>query len=165
MLGLADDPPGPVPGAGGVLELAEEPLLALGRLKLLGGLVHRIGQQPLQNAVSGQADDVLYIVPIAPTQQFPTAEAAVGTKDDLDLRPHPPQPIYQQPQDRPAVPGGVDLGRPQVRGQQLIPAEDVQRQVAVVAIVAVEEAAFLHAVQPGVGGIEVQDQFRRRRLV
>jgi len=39
--------------------------------------------------------------------------------------------------------GPIDLGEPQIGGQQLIPAEDVQRQKAIVIVVAVKEAAFL----------------------
>jgi hypothetical protein len=41
-------------------------------------------------------------------------------------------------------------------------AEDVKRQVAVAAIVAVEEAAFLVAVQRILRGVQVEDDFLRR---
>ncbi len=45
------------------------------------------------------------------------------------------------------------------------PREDVQRQVAIVAVVAVEEAPFLFAVQRRVGHVEIEDHFLRRRGV
>ena len=51
---------------------------------------------------------------------------------------------------------------PQLGGQQVIAAEDVERQVAVAVVVAVEEAAFLTAVQRVVGGVQVEDQPLRR---
>ena len=41
-------------------------------------------------------------------------------------------------------------------------AEDVERQVAVTVVVAVEEPAFLMAVQRIVGGIEIERDLRRR---
>src|SRR5689334_16581979 len=40
--------------------------------------------------------------------------------------------------------------------------EDVQRQIAVTVIVAVEEPAFLVAVQRIVGGVEIEDDLPRR---
>ena len=58
--------------------------------------------------------------------------------------------------------GGVDLAGPQVGRQQLVAAEDVQRQEAVVVVVAVEEAPLLVAVHGVVGGVEVEDQVLRR---
>jgi hypothetical protein len=42
---------------------------------------------------------------------------------------------------------GVDVGTPQLGAQQMAAAEDVQRQIAVTAIKAVEEFSFLIAVQ------------------
>ena len=59
---------------------------------------------------------------------------------------------------------GVDVRGTQVRHQQLLPAEHVQRQVAVAVVVPVEEAALLSAVHGVVGGVEVQDQLGRRRV-
>ena len=50
---------------------------------------------------------------------------------------------------------------PQIGDQQLLATEDIQRQEAVVVVVAVEEAAFLVAVDRVVGGVEVEDQFFR----
>ena len=61
--------------------------------------------------------------------------------------------------------GPVDVGRPQVRHQELLAAGNVQGQEAVVVVIAVEEAAFLIAVHGVVGGVEVQHQFLGRRGV
>lgn len=54
--------------------------------------------------------------------------------------------------------GRVDLARAQVADQQLIAAEDVQRQKAVMIVVAMELTALLLAVDRIVGGVEVQHQ-------
>ena len=43
----------------------------------------------------------------------------------------------------------------------MLPTEDVQRQVAIVPVVAVEEPTFLLAMQRVVGAVEVQDDLRR----
>ncbi|MFT5412795.1 MAG: hypothetical protein ACI9NC_005547 [Verrucomicrobiales bacterium] len=52
--------------------------------------------------------------------------------------------------------GGVDVGLAQLGPQGDVAAEAVERQVAVALVVAVEEAAFLAAVDRVVGGVEVE---------
>jgi hypothetical protein len=44
-------------------------------------------------------------------------------------------------------------------------AEHVKRQIAVVVVIAVEEAAFLMTVQRVVGGVEIEGDLRRCRTV
>jgi hypothetical protein len=56
----------------------------------------------------------------------------------------------------------VDVRRAELRRQQVIPAEHVQRQVAVRVVIAVEEPAFLLSVQRVVGRVEVQGDGLRR---
>ena len=60
------------------------------------------------------------------------------------------------------APGGIIVGRPQRGHQQVRAAEDVQRQIAVLLVVAVEEASLRVAVQRVIGGIQIQDDFGRR---
>ena len=55
--------------------------------------------------------------------------------------------------------------RPELGRQQMPAAEHVKRQVAVAIIVAVEEPAFLMAVQRIVGGVEVEDDLLGRPVV
>ena len=62
-----------------------------------------------------------------------------------------------------AAGAGVDVGPAQLGRQQMPAAEDVERQIAVAVVVAVEEAAFLMPVQRIVGGVEIEDDLRRRR--
>src|SRR5690606_17130166 len=59
----------------------------------------------------------------------------------------------------------VDVRRAQLRAQKLLAAEDVQRQVAVVIVVAVKEALLLRAVQRRIGRIQIQyDLLGRLRI-
>jgi hypothetical protein len=158
VLGLDDHPPRPVPAGRRVGERAEEPLRLARATELPLGPLGPVARRSLQHRVAGQAEHVADTVAIAPPHRPPAAEAAVGPDRDLDLRPSRPQPPDQELQHRPGMPARVDVAGPQVGHQQVIAAEDVQRQVAVVVVVAVEEAALLMAVDRVVGGVEVEDQ-------
>ena len=59
---------------------------------------------------------------------------------------------------------GPDVRRPQMGHEQSRAAGDVQRQEAVVVVVAVEEVLLLVAVDRVVGGVDVEDEFGGRRL-
>ncbi len=59
MLGLDDDPPRPVPGSGGVVERAEQPLLAAAVLERLPRLGQQRRRQRVQPLVAGDPDDVI----------------------------------------------------------------------------------------------------------
>ena len=58
----------------------------------------------------------------------------------------------------------VDVGRAQIGDQEVIAGEDIERQEAVVVVVAVKEAPFLVAVHRVVGGIEVEHDLRGRLI-
>ena|ERR1700730_11633224 len=58
--------------------------------------------------------------------------------------------------------GPLEVRRSQPRAQQELSAEDVQRQIPIVTIVAMEETPLLLPVQRIVSGIQVQDDFLRR---
>ena len=57
------------------------------------------------------------------------------------------------------------IGLPQSRTKNLFSAENVERQIAIVVVVAVEEASFLSTVQRQIGGVHVQDDLRRSASV
>ena len=63
------------------------------------------------------------------------------------------------------MPGRVTITATQVTDQQMATAEDVQRQEAVVIVVAVEEVTLLFIMQRRIGGIEVQDQAFGRSIM
>src|SRR5712671_2889858 len=56
---------------------------------------------------------------------------------------------------------GIDVRRSQPRTQQKLSAEDVQREIAIVSVIAMEESPFLLPVQRIVGSIQVQNDFFR----
>jgi len=62
------------------------------------------------------------------------------------------------------VVGGTDIGRSQIRDEQPRTARHVQRQEAVVLVVAVEKMVLLLTVNEIVGGVEVEDEFGGRRV-
>jgi hypothetical protein len=66
---------------------------------------------------------------------------------------------HQQLEDGAAMQSGIDVAGPQVGTEQVLAAEDVERQEAVVVVVSVEEPVFLVAVDQVVGGVEVEDEF------
>ena len=60
--------------------------------------------------------------------------------------------------------GGVDLGWPQIGDKQLFAAKDVKWQKAVVVIIPTEKTPFLAAMHRHVGGVEIENDFFRRRI-
>jgi hypothetical protein len=60
---------------------------------------------------------------------------------------------------------GIDVRAPELGREQMPAAEDVQRQIAVTVVIAVEEPALLVAMQRVVGGIEVENDLLRRHPV
>lgn len=127
------------------------------------GRLHPPGRQVFDARITRQTDDIANAVPLAPGQDAPAAEAGVAAEDDAHLRPGSAQPLDQKFEDRPRMFGGIDARRPQVGHPQLFAAEDIQRQEAVVVVVAVKAPPHLIAMHRVIGGIEVEDQFGRRR--
>jgi hypothetical protein len=85
----------------------------------------------LQTRVFGYTDDIADIVPVAPAQQLPATESTDTAEDNLYIWPMAAQGLHQQGEDRPAVPGGIDIAGTQVTDQQVATTEHVQWQVAV----------------------------------
>ncbi len=136
-----------------------------GLLVLHPGFVHRLAEDLLQPLVARQAEEVIDLVLFAPGHQFLAAEAGVGAQHDLHFRP----PGAQLPGDAPDLVqspfGRVLVGRPQPRAQQLVAGEDVQRQVAVAVVEAMEEPLRLMAMERDVGRVEIEHNLLGRRCV
>ena len=150
---------------GAIAELGEQALglSALPRARL-GPVQGRLqaGRKP---RVARQAEDVVDPVVLAPSHQRLAGEARVGAEHDLHRRPTGadlPDDLRHL-LDRAGA--GVDVGAPQLGRQKVVAAEDVERQVAVAVVIAVEEAALLASVQRVVGGVEIEHQPLRRALV
>ena len=128
------------------------------------GLVHLGADDLPQPLVARQAEEVidLVLVGFAPGHQFLAAEAGVGAQHDLHLRPA----LAQLGHDAARLPRPrrrrILVGRPEPRAQQLIAGEDVQRQIAVAVVVAVEEALRLMAVERDVGRVQIEHDLLRR---
>lgn len=115
-----------------------------------------------QPNIAGQAEQVVDGVGFAPGHQLLTGEAGIGAQHDADLGPTLTQLAHDALDLLNRAGGRVDVGGPQLGAQKVIAAEDVERQVAVVAVVAVEEPPLLVAVQGIVRGIQIQhDLFGR----
>lgn len=156
-LGLRRHAAGAAPG---VLRLVVKYVIHAGRPAAQAGLFPRQREGGLEfglePGVARQADHVVHPVGLAPGEDRLPANAAVGADDDARARAAPAHlgDDFFQGMDR-------AVARVAVRGAQLRPDdhvadEGVERQVAVGVVVAVEEAALLFAVQRIVGGVEVE---------
>ena len=115
-----------------------------------------------QARVAGQAEDVIDPVRSHQTISASRAKPESARNRIRTLRPAGPD-LGDDPRDLFNRPGaGIDVGAPQLGGQEMPAAEDVKRQIAVAVVVAVEEAAFLVAVQRIVGGVEIEDDLLGR---
>src|SRR4030042_975358 len=162
MLGLDYNTTLFIPGAGSITEFAEETLFLAGLSKLLGGRIHPGTGQLLQHTIADQTNDITDIMLITPSHQSPATQPTIPTKDDLNVRPLPAKPLHQQLQNRPAVQGRINIRRPKIRHQQLTGTEHVQRQEAVMIVIAVKETLHLIAMHRIVGRVKVQNQLFRR---
>lgn len=87
--------------------------------------------------------DVVDAIGFAPAHQLVAGKAGIGAQDNADGGPGladlrgDPRNLLHRARD------GIDVGAPQLCRQQVPAAEDVERQVAVAVIVAVEEFSFL----------------------
>ena len=166
MLGLDHDPACAAPAlAGAVGELIEHPARPLGLEEALLGLTAGLEAAGLEPIVLGQAQHEVDLVGLAPGHDLLAAEARVAADDDLHLGPALAHLRHDRGELLDAARAGVDVGGAQARTQQRLAPEDVQRQVAVVAVVAVEEAPLLVAVEWVIGGIEIEPDLLGRVTV
>ena len=145
--------PGEVPEAARRLT---GPAAQLGRL---GEFAFDLADQP---AVARQPEQEVDAPAFAPRHQSVAGKAAIGTQQDAHLGPAAAD-LGDKPRhllDRPGR--AVDVGRAQFGRQQMPPTEDIERQVAVIVVIAVEEAPLLMPVQRIIGGVEIEDDLFRR---
>jgi len=166
LLGLGDDPARLRPALeGGIAERGKTPG-GLAGLGALGGGFGQFGRDvPDQPGVAGQTEKVIDAVLLTPGHDRIAGEPAIAAQDDAhkgpagaDLQDDPCQFIHR-------AGSAVDVGRAQLGGQQMAATENVERQVTIPVVIAVEEAAFLVAMQRVVGGVEVEDDLLGRGCV
>ncbi len=88
--------------------------------------------------VLADVDKIIGIVPVTPAQYPRVMKTTVTTEHDADIRPVLPDKARQNSS---AVPAIAAAACAQVTGQKVATTEHVQREVAIVVIVAIEELA------------------------
>src|SRR3954463_10248839 len=123
----------------GPQKVPEHARRSAGRLSHGPGLLEGGSDAGLKPSVAGQTEDKVDVVLLAPEHERLTGKARVGPQHHLHPRPARPDPA-RDALDLLDGPGTrTDVGAPQFRREQVPAAEDVERQVAVAIIVAMEE--------------------------
>ena len=140
MLGLGDDAAraGPAP-PGGVGELLVDADRAAAAPRLDPGGEEFRRDSPGEPGVAGDADDVVHAVVLAPGQQFLAGVGGVGPHQDAEPGPPAAQPGDDAGERFGRARSGAGVARPEHGAQRVLAAEDVERQEAVVAVVAWKE--------------------------
>ena len=126
------DAPLPRPARGPVIQIAKQTVLLLALRVQRGRLLQERLRHRLQTLVPGQADHVMHARPITPGEHPLTAKPGVRPQEDPHLRPLLAPQQDQQFEDRPGVPGSLDIAGTQITHQKSVVAEDRQGQEAVV---------------------------------
>lgn len=159
-LSLADDLAGTAPTRGGtVFELAEVGAPSAAHAGVGLGPEHRRIEVAQQGRVLRHAGDVKHLVGLAPGEDRLAGEAAVGPQDDAGLGEAFADEGDDSLQGRDGAVTGVAVAGAKLRPHRPRTNEAIERQVAVGVVVAVEEAAFLLAMDETVGGVEVEYDF------
>jgi hypothetical protein len=96
--------------------------------------------------ILGQAEDQVDPVGLAPSHERLAAEVGVGANDDLDLGPLRADLRDDATELRDTTGGCFDVGCAQPRALQALATQEIQRQVEIVTLAALEEAPLLLAV-------------------
>src|SRR5215469_15309101 len=135
--------------------LAGPPARLLGRCEL-------ILDRSNQPVVLRQTKYKMHSVRLTPSHQLVARKAAVGTQQNPHLRPAAANLPDNAGHLLHGTVGRIHARAPQLRCQQMPPAENVKRQITVAVIIAVKEPALLAAVHRIIGRIKVKNDFVRR---
>lgn len=125
------------------------------------GLPHVPLNLLLQPCVAREAEHEVHAIFLAPHHQARAREARIGAHQDAHPRPAFPVPADDPRQLDIGSRRLVDVRTPQLGRQQMPAARHVQRQIAIAVVVAVEEPAFLLAVQGIVRRVQVEQDLPR----
>src|ERR1019366_4748085 len=128
-------------------ELFEQPSCAPRLLILSLRLPPLLLDLRLQTFVFRQSQQVVHTFGFAPGHQLLAAKSRISPHHDAHLRPYGTNLFHDALQLSYASCRRIDVGWSQTRTQQEFSAEDVQRQIAIVPIVTMEEITFLFPVQ------------------
>ena len=111
----------------------------------VGGLLHRLRQ----GLRTGQADDVIDAIVLAPAHRLCSSVMAVATEQDAGLRPTAPNAANEAAQMGPHFDAGGRLPWPQDDGDGAAPVGviDVDRQEAALVVMRIEQRQLLMAVR------------------
>ena len=166
MLGLADHAPFTRPARAGLITKVPEHARCLA-----AGFVLRFcraelrGDGRLEEAILGQTKHIIDLMGFTPAHQILPAKPQVTPDQDAGLGPAQTDGRDNPRQFLLGAGRGILISAAQTGTQQLLAAEDVEWQVAVVAVKAVKETPFLVPVHWIVGRIHVQNDLDRRRLM
>ena len=124
--------------------------------------IRNLGRQP---EILRQPQNVINFVAFAPSHNILTGKAGITPQNDLHVGPTFANRRDKMFHDLHHSGTAVDVRRPQFRRQKMLSAKSVEWKVAVVLKVAVEESAFLLAVQNIVRGVQVDYDLLWRGLV
>jgi hypothetical protein len=137
-----------------------------GRLARLGaapgGFGERLGEDPIEARVARQAEDVVDAVRLAPRHQRLAGKAAVGAQDDAHFLPLLADLRHDAGNRLDRAGAGVDVRAAQLGQQQVPAAEHIERQIAVIVIIAVKEPPLLMPEERDVGGVEIEHDLAGR---
>ena len=161
-LGLADDPALPAPAVQRRLAEVLEAACRLASCSLMLACRDQFGSDRARGARCGPGRTGSRRGSTRTMHQRLAGKPGIGAQQDARPRPAGADLADDARDllDRPRA--GVDVRAAQFGRQQMPAAEDVERQVAVAVVIAVEEAPFLVPMQRIVGGIEIEDDLPRR---
>src|SRR6266581_1287023 len=97
----------------------------------------------------------------APTHQLLATETGIGAQNDSYFRPRRSHLRYDTLDLFQATCGRIGVRGPQTRTQQMLTGKNVERQIAVVVVIAMEEAVLLVPMQRHIRRVEIEnDSFR-----
>ena len=124
--------------------------------------MHRAAQGSDEALIARQSQHEADPVFLAPLHQRVAAKARIAPDVDSCARPvsaNLPDNAFELLD---AAGRGVLIRFAQPCAQQMLAAEDVQRQITVATVVAVKESTFLVTVQRVIGGIKIESDLARR---
>ena len=115
--------------------------------------------------VPGQTEDIINMVVLAPVHEVFSGKPAVAADQDGYIGPATADHFDDTPYDIAGPAGAVDIARAELGEQQVMAAEDIERQETTVLVIAMEEAVVLMTMGLNVGGINIQGDVFRWYLV
>jgi hypothetical protein len=147
MLRLGHDPALAAPAFAGLIsQLLEDALRFAAFFRLQRSFGQFLRDPGFKPWIAGKAEDIVDVIILAPRHQLFTAKPGIRPEPDFDARPACPD-LRGDPGD--LVLGArrcVDIRGPQLGEKQLPAAENIKLQIAIALVIAVEEPAFLIAV-------------------